>query len=285
MNIKEVFKEKIEFLYDTLSKSEKEIANLLLNDLEHLEAYSIMDIAQQTGVSKPTIVRLFQRIGYTGFREFRRELLSSSDFKASSENTISETDETQAIMSRLIEENIKIMTSVSALITPEYDRAIEALSASSRVTIIGNGDAIIPCKMLGIKLMRMGISCFESEDSALQMLAASNAKSGDVVIAFSYSGRSKSVVEAVKKAYEQGATTIGITGSAKSPLLKYCSIVINTSPLDDSTDGDKISSRVGETLIVETLYIKLLNRSNEESRKKRIRVSEDINSLNMISDE
>lgn len=76
-----------------------------------------------------------------------------------------------------------------------------------------------------------------------------------VALAVSHTARSKSVVEALRIAHERGAITIGITASAKSPLLKYCSYALSTGTVNETDTGDMITRCIAEQTVLETFYL------------------------------
>ena len=99
------------------------------------------------------------------------------------------------------------------------------------------------------------IDILEQTDSTNNRAAESRYGAGDVVIAVSHTGRSRSVVNAAKIAYEQGATVIGITAALKSPLQRYCTYVLYVGTKDTTDTKDIVSRRIGEYLVLETLYL------------------------------
>lgn len=269
MNELDIINTKIQFLIPSLSKGEKVAADYIVSNLGEIGEQELAVISSSTGVSQATVIRLCKRMGYTGFLEFKKAVRSAK--YSPRENRIPKEPERDAcqIMNNVIEQNMAIMKRAYALITGEYERAVEALLSARVIYMFGNGDAIIPCELLEIKLMKIGIPCWVVNDQDLQLLSASSMSERDVALAVSHTGRSKSVVEAMKKARERGAATIGITGAAKSPLVRYCDIILNTGNIDDTTGGDIIARRIAEQVIMETIYLKILNRMEDSVKSKK----------------
>ncbi len=285
MNDLDIIKARIIFVMPSLPKGEKKVANYLIEHLDDISALNLSSISGAAGASQATIIRLCKRLGYNGFLDLRKAAKSFEYGSECAEELIySEMDDIREIMQDVIALNEKIMANAYALITDEYEKTIDALLDAKIITMIGNGDAIMPCEFMGIKLMKIGIPCRVINDQDFQLLSAATMGPGDVLIGVSHTGRSKSVVEAVKTAQERGAITIAITGSAKSPLLKHCSIIIQTGAIDDKTGGDIISRRIAEQTIMETLYLKIMSRMEKSVKEKKMEGVKSLNEIYKISD-
>lgn len=62
-------------LLETLPKQEKKAAEFLLDNLQSFSSQSIQGVAARAGVSDATYIRLAKRMGYSGFAEFKRNLI------------------------------------------------------------------------------------------------------------------------------------------------------------------------------------------------------------------
>lgn len=280
---------KIQFAIPSLPKGEKSTAVYIAEHLDTVAQQNLSTLSSAIGVSQATIIRLCKRIGYDGFLEFRRSVRDSSRAAAPEpEGKHAEKEAAAAdirkIMSNVIAENSEIMKNALALVTDEYGRAVDSMCSARVINMFGNGDAIIPCELLGIKLMKIGVPCWVVNDQDLQLLSASAMREGDVALVVSHTGRSKSVVEAVKKAKERGAVTIGITGAVKSPLLKYCDIILHTGAVSAASGGDIIARRIAEQIIIETLYIKIMSRMEEIVKERKMEGAVNINRIYKIAE-
>ncbi len=62
--------------YPALSGNQRKAADYLLAHLREAPFLSIVELEHRSGASKATIVRLAQRLGYTGFLEMREQLIA-----------------------------------------------------------------------------------------------------------------------------------------------------------------------------------------------------------------
>lgn len=282
MNEREIITERIHFLLPVLPKQERRAALGIVSYLQRKENLKLEIISVKTGVSKATITRLCKRVGYKGFRELR----SAIGFGNLKEIIKEQTKEVSPgeIMKGVIQENTELMRKTCALVDDSYYYAVQAIIRAGIVLFFGNGDAILPCRLICMKLMKLGITCYAVNDQDIQLFCATATNDFTVVIAVSHTGRSASVVEAVKKAKESGAVTIGVTGAARAPLTKYCSVVLHTGIIEDNRGGDMIARRIGEQIVLETVYVSVLEKMDHIVRAKKMEGEENINRIYKLTE-
>jgi DNA-binding MurR/RpiR family transcriptional regulator len=88
----------------------------------------------------------------------------------------------------------------------------------------------------------------------MQAIASAHTTDKSVVIGISHSGHSKDVIESMRVAKSNGATTIALTNHGKSPIEKVSSIVLHTVSDETNYRVLGLSSRITQLAIVDTLY-------------------------------
>jgi DNA-binding MurR/RpiR family transcriptional regulator len=261
-----VLRVKLQFMLTSLPSSEKAAAVWLMDNLQHVGDMQLNTICHKSNLNGASIIRLCKRMGYRGYLDFRDDVRQAVSLmrSQSADGALMEQPSMQKLMATVIEKNIETMRNTLALINDQYDKVLTALQQANVIVMYGNGDAIIPCELIKIKLMKIGKTCIVYSDQDLQMFSASTIHPGDVVLAVSHTGRSKSVVEATRIACERGATTIGVTCFSKSPLLRYCKYVLYGGTGNGLDSDDIISRRIAEQTILETLYSSMVNSSTQE---------------------
>lgn len=76
-------RELIRAQYPTLTQSERKFANSLLEDYPGAGLASITTVAENAGVSTPTVVRMVQKLGFKGYPQFHKALLGELQAKVS----------------------------------------------------------------------------------------------------------------------------------------------------------------------------------------------------------
>src|SRR4029453_16198349 len=59
-----------------LTASERKIGNAVLADYPFGALHTIQELAERTGVSAPSITRFVSKIGFAGYQEFQRQLIT-----------------------------------------------------------------------------------------------------------------------------------------------------------------------------------------------------------------
>ena len=264
-----ILKTKLQLILPSLPRSEKAAATYLIENLHRIGSLNLNTISAEIDASSATIIRLCKHMGYKGFLDFRNSVrMAERQPDDPGFATPVEQVSARELMRSVIDKNNETMLNTLALISDQYEPAAYALRKANIIIMFGNGDAIIPCVVLN--------------DQDMQVFCASSMRFGDVALAVSHTGRSKSVVEAMRIARERGAITIGVTAAAKSPLLKHCSYALLTGTVDDTTAGDIISRRIAEQTVLETLYLCTVDNNEkdiEEVKKQGAKVIEQMTKL------
>lgn len=264
-------KTKLLFISTTLPNSEKAVARYFADHLPLVAELNMKDISRKSNMSGSTIVRFCKRVGYNGFLDFQNQVRSASLRSKEAPEKEKAPYSVKEVMESIIRKNDETMRNTVALVSNTYDEVVRVLLSARTIVMYGNGDAIIPCNLFQIQMMKMGKTCTTYSDQDLQVFSSDAIHQKDVVVAVSHTGRSRSVVEATRIAHSRGIKTIAITSAAKSPLTMHCDYCLYAGTVDDSEMGDIISRRVAERLILETLFqcIRLSNDSDVTLAQKQ----------------
>ena len=198
-----------------LPPAEQRVAELVLADPRVFASQPVGWLAEQSGVSKPTVVRFCRSVGYDGLTDFKRKLAGSvNEGVPFVHRAVDEDDKSTDIIVKVID------NAVSALLRYRndaaghaFERAIAALTeagiARRRIEFYGVGNSGIVAQDAQHKFFRLGVHATAVSDAMLEP--------GDCLVIISNSGRSKDLMDAAQIARKQGATLIVITASA-SPL-------------------------------------------------------------------
>ena len=73
-----MIKSKIISLYPTLTKSEKKIADYILDNELNCDKLTSYDLATEVNVSQPTIIRFSQKLGFSSFNFLAKSLVKDN---------------------------------------------------------------------------------------------------------------------------------------------------------------------------------------------------------------
>lgn len=260
---------KLKAVHATLKSAERKAADFILDFPDEVKDITIVDFAQRAGCSEATIVRLCKRLGYRGFPELKGDFAGNRehpDDDALEYQGISRRDNPTDVMQKVIDATVGALRDTYNIIDKQaYEQALNALLEAPTILFCGVGDAALVAMEAYQRFVRVGQSCCTSEDPDLQLIMASHLGKGDVVIAVSHSGKSRTVLNAVKLAREAGATVVAVTNFPVSPLTKNSDIVLLTAVFTQHVTGEVISKRVTELCIIESLYINYVLKKGKAS--------------------
>ncbi|MCM8901931.1 MurR/RpiR family transcriptional regulator [Caldicoprobacter algeriensis] len=257
---------KLQAIYDTLKTAEKKVADLLLEKPDFFANATIVEVADEAGCSEATIVHLARKLGYSGYHELKSILIEGrKDNPTYLYKEITEGDSYEQVIKKVFRASIHALEdTLNVLDMGEYKRAVDAICNAQKIVLCGVGDAATVARSGYLKFFRIGLNVQMSDDLDVQLMSVSHLSKGDVVIAISHTGKTKSILEVVKYAKAVGATIICITNYPVSPLAKHSDIVLLTATFAEHVKGEVISKRVAELCIIESLYVNiLLNRKDK----------------------
>lgn len=271
---------KIKASYDSLKTAERKAVDFLLDSPEKVSEVTIIDFAEQAGCSEATIVRLSKRLGYEGFPQLK------ADFSAQAVNEteyleyegISRGDPCATIVKKVFEATITALKdTVDTMAQGEYEQAVKALLGASKILFCGLGDAALVAMEAHQRFIRIGASCMVSQDPDLALIMSAQLAKNDVIVAISHTGRSKPILDIVKRGKKAGTTVIAVTNFPVSPLAKNADITLLTAAFSRDSTGEVISKRVAELCIIESLYINYLLRKGKPALEQLRKSNEAVN--------
>lgn len=252
--------------YPQMNEAMKKIADYILNASEDITFEKASDFAEKSDVSAASVSRFVKLLGYKNFYEFKINLASTKNVDTKIEvetlayngmkpgNTTTEICQTIFSRSiRVIEETMKILNiSIMEEIASEIDNA-------NRIFVIGVGRSKVTTKALVSRLYRIGYNISEYCDSHEIVNITTIIGENDLIIACSNFGKSKCIVEGVRRAKSNGAKSVCITSLIDSPLAKAADLVILSSY---DYDCDKMgqlfepsSENIAQLILVDCLYM------------------------------
>jgi DNA-binding MurR/RpiR family transcriptional regulator len=250
--------------YSTLRKSEKKIADYLqAHSQERLDS-SITELAKKLKVSETTVSRFCRTIGLQGYQDLKLSMAASispvDEFK-NIPPAIHEGDPTPEIGRKLSESmSSSIAKTQQSMNVGDMDNAISAVARARQIYIYGTGGSAIIAHAAHHLFTKAGLNCVVYADGYMQTVSASMIKPKMVAFGVSNTGITKHVVDAVKIAAKNGATTIGLTSDRESALAQTAEICLAT-PLeyrDTPLYGGAIDAKVCQLYLVDLLYLGVL---------------------------
>lgn len=239
---------------DKLRKSDRKVAEKILEDPNSATELKLAELAKLAEVSEPTVIRFCSAIGCDGFQDMKIKLARSLAFGLStSQAEISDDDNVETVVGKIFDFNLTSLNWVrSRLDLNALDAAVDILHNAKNIHFIGLGASSIVAMDAQQKFPLFGVPCSAIVDAHQMLIAASMMGDGDVLVAISNSGSTKEVAQTMRAASAHGAKTIGITGS-NSPLLRFCDVGLLVETLENTDQYTPQISRVAALVIVDIL--------------------------------
>jgi RpiR family carbohydrate utilization transcriptional regulator len=243
--------------HSSVFQAGQKVTDYVLANPQNVIHASVTEVAEASGVSEASVVRLCQHVGYRGFQDFKvslaRDMLEPTKFI---HEDVKPGDAIATVARKVIESDISALTeTLKVLDMAEMQRAAELILNAERVEFYGIGSAGPIAVDAYYRMLRIGINAVVCIDSHMQAVSASLTGPSVVVVTVSHSGSTRETVDATRLAKQCGAHTICITNYAKSPITAYADVVLYTAAAETMFRTEAMASRIAELSIVDALYV------------------------------
>ena len=146
------------------------------------------------------------------------------------------------------------ITSTKQIMEQEtVEKAVDLICSSRRVFLYGIGTSAHATLDMQSRLLRYGKTVSVVADSHFQAMTSSVLGEEDLVIAFSLSGYTEDIVDALSIAKSNGTKVITITNHRLSPAAELADVVILSAGKESPIDGGSLGGRVSQMYIVDIL--------------------------------
>ena len=260
--------EKIIQNLEIFSKSEKKVADVILESPQSAIHSSIATLAKVADVSEPTVNRFCRRLDTKGYPDFILHLAQSLANGTPYVNRhVEANDGPEVYTSKIFESTIAHLDSAKNSLDPELvNKAVDLLIQAKQISFFGLGASASVARDAENKFFRFNVPVICFDDIMMQRMSVINSTEDSVVVLFSHTGRTKSMVDVAKLARENDAIVIGITAE-NSPLAEYCNLVISLDVLEDTDVYMPMASRVAQLVLVDVLATGFTLRRGDKFRE------------------
>ncbi|EDU37442.1 MurR/RpiR family transcriptional regulator [Clostridium sporogenes] len=259
--------------FDSMTKSEKKIAEYIFKSPRDIINDSAQEIAIKTSTSPASVIRFTKKVGYNSLNEFKFALVAEEDTEKNTEfdYIINSNDSIDLIINKLGNKVIDTINDTKELVDDEkLLEAVEAIKNAETIYLYGVGASAMVAMDFQYKLLRINKKVMFQLDSHLQLAVAVHITNRDVAVAISYSGNTKEVNLAIEEAKKNGATTIAITKCGKSNLSNIADINLNIPSIEKDLRIGAISSRTSQLFVTDSLFLGIAKENLDKTEKNLI---------------
>ena len=257
-----------------LSGEEKSLAEYIMLNVESVPRLSLVQLAESAQVSPSAVIQFCDDVGCEGFHALHTALAQIDSVAASVMFERIDTFDLQHTVQSVFENISRTLDQTLASLDMEsMQQAVDAVSEAEHVLILGLGTSGSVAQELTYRLEWIGVNCGQYVDPHRQLMAATLLEPGDLAIAVSHSGRTKSVVDALRLARERGAKTMCMTDFPHSQIAKESDICICAVHAENNLGVEMVSTRAAHLALVDCIAM-CVAQQNRERAIRSIKLNE-----------
>ena len=271
--------EKISSEYYALTASEKKVADFVLSSQNGTQFMSISELAGFCNVAEATVSRFCRRLGYKGYNTFKlavaNAMVQHKPWNNPLSGEISEEDSLEDVSKKLYSAELEAISQTMALLDLNAVReAADLLHRANRVICMGQGGSMIMACEAQHLFSTVSNKFSAVGDSHLQAMAASVMEPEDVLLYFSYSGSTKSMVDTLNLAMQQKGRTILVTRFLNSPGADYADIILQCGSHENPLQTGSVSARIAQLYLLDVLFSEYSRRDLDGCRAFRKNIAD-----------
>ena len=251
----------IDLHFEELTELEQEIARYFLQVDTIVDDLSSQQVTQKLHVSQAALTRFAKKCGFTGYREF----VFQYQHQANKQDTHSHKH--SPLTKRVLRSYSNLREQTQDLIDEaQLERVAQLIENAERVYFFGTGSSGLIAREMKLRFMRLGVVCEALTDQDGFAWTTSIRDENCLVLGFSLSGTTQSVLDSLLDAMEMGAKTILFTSAPNKNSQAYTETVLVASH-SQSSYIQRISAQLPMLILIDLIYAYFLE-INRESKEK-----------------
>lgn len=274
MNVISAIREK----YDKLSKTQKRIANYIIENPESACFLSVRDLAKKLQTTEVTVFKFIKNIGYTSYNDFKKDLQTQIQNWISPNERIKQAvynfDPEDSLYDNMIKAEIdSLKTTYSSNSQVTMDEAVELLAGADRIYVIGNEISEPTAKFCSYRLSQLGkVAEFldvNVQRSVVDCLAGINENVLFIIVSFPiYSVKTLALVDYLT---QKGMKYIAISDRHSSDIALHATISLVCCN-DTAIFYNTITSAISLVNILCSLLAVSLNNTTDERQNEKEKI-------------
>jgi len=258
------FLERLEQHAGQLTNTEKKISQFVLSNRKETIRANIAELAKLSGTSRSAVLRFAQKLGYSGFSEFRYDF---SIFVHAGQTARKESAGQIQLLASYYETAIKKIADYVS--EKQLEEIAERISRAGRVKIFGLNRNSYSAQQLRHHLHTLNFDAEAVWDTVLVRDLSAAARPGDVHVYFSVNGATPIIREAIQSSAQQGADTVLVTMRQNSPMEPYATHLVLLPSTALVTTDYFLDQQAINFIFIEILIVYLGKALALEERKRQ----------------
>ena len=270
---------RIQEKYDTLTRSQKQIANYLGNHTDDVVFCTLEELASRIDVSTTTVIRFARSLGYSGFSDMqsdaKRDMQNKATLPERLDNTVISGPEGDLLQDSFSMDIENIRQTLSAQKTEDLREATRLISDAENVYILGMRSSFALAYYMASRLgeMKRNVRFIQSSGMIYpeEIVGASDR---DVCIAYVFPRYSRTVTSVLSWMRSKGVRIILITSFSDAPVRRYADVCLGCAIRSVSYKN----SMTAPICLTNYLVAEYARRHYEDARETLSRIEEILSS-------
>ena len=252
----------IENSLDSMTGLEREIAHYFLNSTNIQEDLSSLQVTKQLHISQAALTRFAKKCGFKGYREFK--------FQYQQQTTSSEPEVPSLghdLSRRVLRNYTQLRMQTEEVIDEDkLQRIATLIEDADRVYFFGIGSSGLVARDMKLRFMRLGVVCEALTDQDGFAWTTSILDKNCLVIGFSLSGQTQSIIDSLIDAKNMGAKTVLVTEqpqNVQQDFTEILAVALQSKPEFIL----RISAQFPMLLMIDLIYAFFLEINREKKEK------------------
>jgi DNA-binding MurR/RpiR family transcriptional regulator len=259
---------RIRMLMPELTPSEMRVTEIMLRGAAD-DGLQLKRVAADASISEAMVVKTAKRLGFAGFRELRSALNAYKQLpNVDLHEDLGPDDSAEVIVQKVFRTAIQALEETLAILDMEgFKRAATLIHEANHREFYGLGGSAQIARDVAHKFLRIGVRVSVYDDTHMMAMSASLLKPDDLVLAFSHSGRTTGVLEAVQIARNNGAKVIAITNYGSSPLAGLSDVALCSTALGSPLTSENAAARIAQLNIMDAVFMAVAQKGYQSAEE------------------
>ena len=260
--------------YDSFTRSERKIADYVLEHQKETQYISITDLSAECEVAVSTVSLFCRKLKLAGFNDFKLELaraaLPAGTNISQLAGEVLPEDTPGAVMGKVLHTvQEELSNAYHMLSEPSVTRAVDLLRRAGQVICLGQGNHSVVALAAWAQFSTTSPKFKTIQDSHMQTVVLSTLSKEDAVLYFSYSGATHEVLDAAEVIRGRGAKLILVTRYLNSPASAYADTVLLCGPNEQPFQFGSSAALIAQLYVVEVLLSEFIRRDPDGAERNR----------------
>ena len=248
--------------YDSLSDSERRVADFILRERGAVSSLTAGEIARRSQTSNTTVSRFVRSLGFGSFSQLRlalarEEVAKTQAFDSSTSISFDDVAGTLAYVRSVKDQ--ELADTVAMLDPAQLTEVARLMQRARSVLFVGVGTSLSFAQMAAVKFAQVGVHAIAPSTTDMAAVLSQQLGPDDCIVFFSNSGRSRRLQIIMDNAIDASTPTVLVTTDGTTALARHATHTVVVALHDQLLANDFSVSHNSLNFVVECLVLLLFH--------------------------